>query len=222
MADLWDNGLVNPSFRNDPPLKLNVPARVMGIISLVLGILGALGALFGAFVSFTWSASGLDSFCGYYNTCATHSTALAGLGNLIELAGCALIAFGGLQMMNGQPRGRALIIYGVVLALVGSLIYSIFWGFGYAAFGLVFSLVWRAIFLYFVIIARFPGEVPLVASTAAPGGGYPPQQYPPQQGYQQPPQAYPQQAPPAQAPPQAPPQQPYPPQQPPAPPGPPV
>ena len=216
--NLWDNVLVNPPFRNDPPLKLNVQARVMGIIALVLGILGALGMLIllpaVVFVSSTVNSLCNDPLYRPYYDCSTHTYALATVGVIIGVVGVVAQIVGGIWMMNGNVKGRALLVYALILGFLGNLLVAIGYG-GSGYFGVVVDIV----VYYFIVIARFPGEAPLVATPTIPGG-YPPQQYPPQQGYQQPPQAYPPQAPPAQAPPQAPPQ--YPPQQPPAPPAPPV
>lgn len=220
MADLWDNALVNPPFRSNPPLKVNVPARTIGIVIAILAGLAALFQIFVTITAFTF-ANALDSFCSVYGGCETHTAILAGLGALIVLVGDVLGAWGGFQMYQMQPRGKALVVYGMVLAIAGNIVYLIGWGFGYAFGSVIVQIIIYAIVWYFVVISRFPNEAPLVAH---PAGGYPggyPQQppYPPQQP-QYPQQGYPQQPQyPPQQPPAAPPQQPpAPPQQPPAPP----
>jgi hypothetical protein len=216
MADLWNNALVNPAFRNNPPAKVQVPAKTLGLVLAILAGIGALFQIFAVITAFTW-ANALDSLCSYYGNCVSHSGAIAGLGALVVLAGQVLAVWGGYQMYKEVQQGKAFVIYGMLLALIGNVVYAVGWGFGYYVVGFIFSLIIYGIVYYFVVISRWSWEARLTP-TAAPygaGGGYPPQQYPPQQpqyppqqGYQQPPQQ------------PLPPQQP--PQQPPGPPGPPA
>ena len=204
-ADLWNNVLVKPPFASNPPLKVNVPAKTYG---LVLGILAALGAIFGliaAISAFTWSST-LNADCNLVNSvygttvCQSHSTAIAGLGELVVLVGMVLGAWGGFKMYQGDHQGRPLMVYGLVLAVLGQLVYAIFWGFSYYVAGFIVALIIYAVIYYFIVISRFPDEQPLVAAGAPAGyppfGGpqqYPPQQYPPQAP---PPGQYPPQGPP--------------------------
>lgn len=210
--DLWDNALVRPPFAANPPLKVNVNAKIYG---LVIGILAALGALFGLFSLFaTFSvSSSLDSFCATYGGCATHSAVwLATIGALVSLIGSLLAAFGGFQMYQLQLRGRAMIVYGMLLGILGSILYLIGWGFGFYIGSVIVTIIIYAVIYYFLVISRFPNEAPLVAGSQGygqqPPYGTPPQQSPPQQG------GYPQQGyGQPQVPPQQPPQQYGPPQQ---------
>jgi len=212
MADLWNNALVDPPFASNPPLKVNVPAKTYG---LVVGILAAIGAILSLFVmigAFTVS-SALSSFESAANAecnavhgvdCSLYSTtgsAIAGIGALIVLAAMCVGAWGGFQMYQGIRRGKALMVYGLVGAAFGWLIYAILWGFGVGITYFIVDLIIYAVIYYFLVISKFPDEVPLVAA-AAPAG-YPP--YGPPPNYPQPPQGpYPPQG-----------QGPYPPQGPP-------
>jgi hypothetical protein len=178
--DLWDNALVNPPFTKDPPVKLNIPAKTIGLVIAILAGLGALGALWLTYATFTW-ASAATNLCNtiYGNVCPgleTHTTAIAGLGELIVLAGAVLSTWGGYQMYQENRQGKSLVIYGLVLYVVGNLLYSIFWGFGYAIGGFIIGLVIDLVIYYLIAISKFPGETPLVAQ-APPGYGSPPPGY---------------------------------------------
>jgi hypothetical protein len=216
MADLWNNALVDPPFASNPPLKVNVPAKTYG---LVVGILAAIGAILSLFVmigAFTVSsalssfdaaanaACNADKAAGFNVNCTIYSaggSAIAGIGALIVLAAMCVGAWGGFQMYQGIHRGRALMVYGLVGAAFGWLIYAILWGFGVGITYFIVDLIIYAVIYYFLVISKFPDEVPLVAA-AAPAG-YPP--YGPPPNYPQPPQGpYPPQG-----------QGPYPPQGPP-------
>lgn len=212
MPDRSNNALVNPSFASNPPVKLNVNARILG---LVIGILAAIGLLLSLF------AGGLLSIFGFVGGLAP----IWLLGILVALVAEVMAAIGGFQMYNLNRRGKELVIYGLGLGIVGAVVTLVgeiiaYSGYiGYGASGAIFSLIFDAIIYgciyYLVVISRFPGEAPLVASAAGPPAGFggPPQQYPPQQ---YPPQQYPpQQYPPQQTPPQQYPPQQYPPQGPP-------
>ncbi len=74
--------------------------------------------------------------------------------------GTILGAWGGYQMYQEKREGKALVIYGLVLNVIGSLIAAL-GGSGGLSGWLVSALVSFAIY-YIVIISRFPGEPPLV------------------------------------------------------------
>jgi hypothetical protein len=196
--DLWDNTLVKPPFAANPPYKINVPAKTYG---LVIGILAAIGTLFGLLgllATFT-----VNNLCSAFVACESHSALwLASVGALLSLAGAILATVGGFQMYGLQPRGRALIIYGMVLGLAGDILYLIGWGFGFYFGSFIIRVIIYAIVYYFLVISRFPNEAPLVASGAPQGYGQPPYGGPPQQPPPQPPYGPPQQGgPPPQGPP---------------------
>ena len=203
--DLWSNVLVEPPFRNDPPLKINVSAKTMGLIA---GIFGGLLALLGLVaIPATLAVNDLCTGFGglYANTCGSH-VAFGGLvGLLIGVVSSIATAIGGVWLYGGKERGRALIIYGLVIGAVGGLIASV------SSYGgtFIFNLIITAVVYYFIVIARGPNDVPF-PSAAPMAPPFPPTGQPPM-----PPQGY--------APPMAPPGPPMAPPPPPmAPPPPPV
>ncbi|MGA8016876.1 MAG: hypothetical protein WCB85_13255 [Candidatus Dormiibacterota bacterium] len=210
MPDRSNNALVNPSFASNPPVKLNVNARILG---LVIGILAAIGLLLSLF------AGGLLSIFGFVGGLSP----IWLLGILVAIVAEVMGAIGGFQMYNLNPRGKELVIYGLALGLAGAVLtlvgeiiaysgYTYLYSSGGAIVGLIIDAIVYFCIYYLVVISRFPSQPPLVASgfggPPMPPYGGPPQQYPPQQ---YPPQQYPpQQSPPQQYPPQQ-----YPPQGPP-------
>ncbi len=200
MPDRSNNALVNPSFASNPPVKLNVNARILG---LVIGILAAIGLLLSLF------AGGLLSIFGFVGGLSP----IWLLGILVAIAAEVLAALGGFQMYNLNARGKELVIYGLALGLVGAVLtlvgeiiaysgYTYLYSSGGAIVGLIVDIIIYGCIYYLVVISRFPSQPPLVGSgfggpPTPPYGGppqqYPPQQYPPQQ---YPPQQYPPQHPP--------------------------
>src|SRR4029077_8406268 len=79
------NVLTDPPFAADPPVKINVSARILG---LVIGILAAIGAIFTLFVGGLFSVF----------TFGVGSASLWLIGVLIGLAGEIFGAVGGFQM----------------------------------------------------------------------------------------------------------------------------
>lgn len=178
--DLWDNILVKPPFVNDPPVKVNVNASVFGLVIAILGGIGALFSLLGLFALF--------SICNGYFASACGFPVFSLLGELCSIAGLSLGIWGGWQLYKLQERGRALIIYGMALGLIGSLVYAIgysgyFAGAGAQFFGFVIDIIIYGVVYYFLVISRFPGQPPLVAPGQAPPMQYgtppaaPPMQY---------------------------------------------
>jgi hypothetical protein len=171
------NTLLEPSFAANPPVKLNVNAKILG---LVLGILALIAALFVGLIG------GLLSV---FSLVAGGFGAIWLIGTIVGLVGYIMSAIAGFQMYGGNRAGKNLMIYGLLVLFIGSVItaighiiaYSglIGYGAGYAAggaiFGLIFGLIVYGILYYLVVISRFPGETPLVASPGGygnPPGGY--------------------------------------------------
>lgn len=172
------NVLTNPPFAADPPLKWNINARILG---LVIGILAALGALLGLISLFT-----IFGFCSGLYGCGFPVIWL--FGSVVGLAGEVLAAIGGFRMYNRDREGKDLVIYGIVLAVVGSFInligsvlaYSglgIAFG-GAAVFGFIVGLAIDVLIYYLVVISRFPHEQPL-GPPGHWGGSTPPGPPPP-------------------------------------------
>lgn len=144
--------LLNPSFAKDPPVKLDISAKLLG---LVCAILGSIGAFFGLIVLL-----GISGFAVVVGT-----GALWVIGSLVNLIGEGLFAWGGYRMYQGDRDGKRLVIYGLVANAVGSLVAAL------GSLDLVGWIVNAAILFviyYLVIISRFEGEPKLVTSTAPP------------------------------------------------------
>jgi hypothetical protein len=144
--------LLNPSFMKDPPVKLDIPAKTLGLICAILagistffGVIGVLGV------------SALTAVAG--------TGALFMVGTVINVIGSALVAWGGYKMYQGVRDGKRLAIYGLVASAIGSLIVALGTG------GLVGWIVNVAILFaiyYLVVISRFEGDPKLVTAPASP------------------------------------------------------
>jgi hypothetical protein len=138
--------LVNPPFANDPPVKLNLDAKVVG---LVVGILGALGALLSFF--------GLIGLLG-----VTAAAAFAGIfflaliGLLLNLVADVMCAIGGWRMYQGDASGKRLVIYGLAIAFVAEIILAI----GLSVGSAIVQLVVLAVIYYIVVVSRYPDKAP--------------------------------------------------------------
>ncbi|HYA00560.1 MAG TPA: hypothetical protein VEK76_09445 [Candidatus Binatia bacterium] len=206
MADRSDNVLVRPPFAANPPVKLNVDAKILGLVIAILALVAALLTLF---------AGGLLSLIGFAGGFAP----IWLLGVLVALVAEVMAAVGGFQMFNGNRRGRNLVIYslaiaagGAVLAAVGQIIaYSglILYSSAGPIVGLIIDLIIYGVLYYLVVISRFPDAVPqasLMGAAYGPPQQYgAPQQYAPPQQQQQYSGSAPYQGPPPQYPPPPPP-----------------
>jgi hypothetical protein len=144
--------LLNPSFMKDPPVKLDIPAKTLG---LVCAILAGISTVFGLIALLGVSA--LTAVAG------TGPTFL--VGNVINVIGSALMAWGGYKMYQGDRDGKRLVIYGLVASAIGSLIASM--GSGGLAGWIVNAAILFVIY-YLVVISRFEGEPKLVSTTPPP------------------------------------------------------
>jgi hypothetical protein len=139
--------LVNPPFAKNPPVKLDMNARTVGLI--VAG-LAALGILFGlAAIGPLLSYGGLLAGYGHPGVLF-----LAVVGVLVALVGAVVAVIGGWQMYRGSVAGKRLVIYALAIGFLGEVIYGIGFTFGAA---IVPLLVYAALY-YVVVISRFPPE----------------------------------------------------------------
>jgi len=161
------NILTDPPFAADPPLKVNIPAKTVGLVAAILGILGLIFfGLFGLFAAFALTS--LSVACSGLAGCTTGGIFfLALVGVIGTLLGSLLYLIGGFQMYNLNRKGKDLVIYGLAVGLIGGLLELIG---GLGAGGFVFDVIWFAVGWYIVVISRWPGDAPLVA--AGPTGGY--------------------------------------------------
>ena len=165
------NVLTDPPFAADPPIKINVNAKILGLVIGILAIIGLVLALIALPVVFALN-NAVNSLCNSVGaSCGTNGIfALALLGVLISVVGSLLYAIGGFQMYNMNRSGKDKVIYGIAINVVGGILEIVGYG---GVGGFIFSLIIAVVVYYLVVISRFPGEMPLVAS--APGGyGSPP------------------------------------------------
>ncbi len=166
--ELRKETLLDPPFAKDPPVKFNINAKTLGLVYAILAVIAlvfGIIALFGLFaLSAIGAALGIPQIF-----------VLVLVGALIGLIGTVLVAMGGFQM-NGENRGgKALVIYGLALHVVGGLVSALGGLSASALFGWIVGTAVTFVLYYLVVISRFPGEAPLVPAIASPG---PPPQTP--------------------------------------------
>jgi hypothetical protein len=177
------NQLVEPPFAANPPVKVNVNAKILGLVIAILAALGALFTVFGviALINVNSALNSLNQFCRAYGTDCGSNIAIAGLiGYIVILAADILAAVGGYRMYQLNRQGKEWVIYALILNVIGSLITTIGYG-GYGIGSFIFSLILNFVIYYLVVVSRFPGEAPLAPPSATPtwGGGGPSSPPPP-------------------------------------------
>jgi hypothetical protein len=135
--------LLNPPFAKNPPIKMNIPAKTLGLVYAILGGIGVCLGLLGLLSIGTVAA--LAGIAGAF-------LGLLVLGTLISLVGTALAAWGGYRMYREEPAGKKLVVYGLLISFVGGVVSSRDIG------GLIINAVFLFILYYLVIISRFEGE----------------------------------------------------------------
>lgn len=136
--------LVNPPFANDPPVKVNLDAKLVG---LVVAILAGIGALF-AFLGLLGLLGLGATFVGIFF--------LAIIGVLVSLVGDVMAAIGGWRMYQGNESGKRLAIYGLALTFLAEIILMI----GFSAGSAILQLILLAILYYAVVVSRYPSQAP--------------------------------------------------------------
>jgi len=167
------NALTDPPFAADPPIKLNVNAKILGLVIGILAIIGLVLSLIALPVVFAIS-SAVSSVCGINGVnCGTNGGIffLALIGVIVSIVGDVLYAIGGFQMYNLNRAGKDKVIYGLVVNLIGGILQIVGYG---GVGGFIFSLIVAIVVYYLVVISRFPGEAPLVASAGGYGSAPPP------------------------------------------------
>jgi hypothetical protein len=174
------NALTDPPFAANPPVKVNINAKTLGLVLLILGILGIIVEALGLLAVFGLCSVGGITITG----CGFPLFWL--LGQLIGLAGVVIGTIGAYRMYQGNREGKDWVIYGLALGLLGAVVgligqiiaYSGLIGLGLgggAIFVFIIDLVIYFIVYYIVVISRFPGDTPLApTSYGGYGGGTPP------------------------------------------------
>ena len=139
--------LVNPPFANDPPVKVNLDAKVVGLVVAILAGLGALFSLLGL-LGLLGAASALSTFGGIY--------LIALIGVLVNLVADVMATIGGWQMYQGNESGKRLAIYGLAIAFIAEIIQII----GFASASAIVPLILLALMYYAVVVSRYPSQAP--------------------------------------------------------------
>jgi len=153
--------LYHPPFENDPPVKLNIPAKTLGLVLAILYAIFALFSLFGILGAVGIAA--LGTALGVHQILI-----LVVVGAIIAAIADVLVALGGYKMYQLNIDGKRMVIMGLALSVLASIVGAI--GAENPA-GIIASIIINGIIYYLVIISRFPNDAPLVASG---GAGAPP------------------------------------------------
>jgi hypothetical protein len=144
--------LVNPPFANDPPVKLNLDAKIVGLVVAILAAIGALFAFLGL-LGLLGLGAALAAFGGVF--------VLALLGLLVSLVADVMAAVGGWQMYKGNESGKRLAIYGLAISFVAEIILMI----GFSAGSALLRLILLAVLYYVIVVSRYPGQAPSASAS---------------------------------------------------------
>jgi hypothetical protein len=144
--------LVNPPFANDPPVKLNLDAKVVGLVVAILAGIGALFALLGLLALLGASAAA-TAFAGIFF--------IAFIGVIVSGVADVIALVGGWQMYKGNESGKRLAIYGLAIAFAAEVI----WMIGFASGSGILQLILLALLYYAVVVSRFPGQAPSTSTS---------------------------------------------------------
>jgi len=137
--------LVNPPFANDPPVKLNLDAKVVGLVVAILGGLGALFAFVGL-LGLLGLGAALAGFAGIFF--------LALIGVILNLVADVMAALGGWQMYQGNESGKRLTIYGLAIAFLAEIVQII----GFSSGSAIVPLILLALVYYAIVVSRYPAK----------------------------------------------------------------
>lgn len=137
--------LVNPPFAKNPPVKLNLDAKVVGLVVAILGGLGAL-FVFLALLGLLGYGAGLSAFAGIFF--------LALISVILNLVADVMAAIGGWQMYQGNESGKRLAIYGLAIAFVADIIQMI----GFSSSSAIVPLILLALVYYAIVVSRYPAK----------------------------------------------------------------
>ena len=148
--DAYLNQLLDPPFAKDPPVKLDIPAKTLGLIYAVLGGIAALFGLFALVALFGLNnVATLTGFSGVW--------ILLVIGSLVSEAGTVLAAWGGYRMYQEDRGGKKPVVLGLAITVVGGLV-SALGAFGGGLPGWILSTAVTFVLYYLVIISRFSEE----------------------------------------------------------------
>src|SRR5437879_5879390 len=98
------NALLDPPFAADPPVKVNIDAKVLGLVIAILAVIWLVfgGLLFGLISVLTFAVF----------------QPIWLLGTLVHLVALVMAAVGGFRMYSMDRSGKQLVIYALALAVV--------------------------------------------------------------------------------------------------------
>jgi hypothetical protein len=138
---------MDPPFAKDPPVKLDIPAKTLGLIYAILGGIAALFGLFALIALFGLSAvATLTGVGGVW--------ILLVIGSIVSEIGTALAAWGGYRMYQGDRSAKKTVVMGLAISVVGGLV-STLGSLGGGLVGWIFSAAVTFVLYYLVIISRF-------------------------------------------------------------------
>lgn len=137
--------LVHPPFANDPPVKLNLDAKVVGLVVAILAAIGGVLSLVGL-LGLLGVGAALAAFGGIF--------ALALVGVIVNIVADVLMVRGGWQMYQGNESGKRLVIYGLAIAFLAQIVLAL----GYTAGSSILQLILLGIIYYVVVVSRFPAQ----------------------------------------------------------------
>jgi hypothetical protein len=137
--------LVNPPFAKNPPVKLNLDAKMVGLVVAILGGLGALFAFLGL-LGLLGLGAALSAFAGIFF--------LALIGVILNLVADVMAAIGGWQMYQGNESGKRLAVYGLAIAFVAEIIQMI----GFSSTSAIVPLILLALVYYAIVVSRYPAK----------------------------------------------------------------
>jgi len=148
-VEVTREALHHPPFEGNPPIKLNVSARTLG---LVYAILAGIATLLSILQIPNWfRVSGLVP------------VVIVALG--ASVVADAIIAWGGYQMYRVNRQGKETAIDGMALLVIAQVVAAVaqLEFLGFPIFFLVSMVVLFAValvFYYLTVISRFPDEAP--------------------------------------------------------------
>jgi hypothetical protein len=150
--NMWDNLLVNPPIASSPS-KTRINLATLGLVVAILAGARALVATLGLF--------GLSAVCNLNAIEVCGFPVLSLVGEFTIVAAMLLCVLGGMRLYRLNARGRVLVVYGLVLGIIGTVMFSL--GYptvpvvsGGLSSSLALPVVLFAVAYYFLMVARFP------------------------------------------------------------------
>jgi hypothetical protein len=125
-------------------VKLNLDAKVVGLVVAILGGLGAL-FVFLALLSLLGFGAALSAAGIFF---------FALIGVILNLVADVMAAIGGWQMYQGNESGKRLAIYGLAIAFVAEIIQMI----GFSSSSAIVPLILLALVYYAIVVSRYPAK----------------------------------------------------------------